>query len=403
MLKLGNGWREGGRRISVLGLLAALVALSSGDIRAQAPAGDIPSINAKVTSLRFFEGPPAPHVVPRERRKYGHRFERSNTRLIFWELNLTHPASARRIHYTIEAEWFSPSALNQGKRIRTQAFVQLNWTWSYWTDGAQITSFWKTIKKTGQVYRKEELWAVGPYRVNIYVGGTKVASGAFEIIDGKPSADDSSSSTAADRDKKAAEAAYKEAHQLTDQLKFREAIPQLDKAIRLDPELLSAYALRGYSYNGVGNLENRPEYRRRAIEDYTTAIQKSLKSGVRRPGLYNSRGGVYMGLNENQRALQDYNEAIKMDPKYVTAISNRGELRRHMGDLDGSIADLTRVIQLEPKVGARYCQRGLTWLRKAQEVEGENDFRRCAELDPKTRQEYTKYINKIREEQRRKP
>jgi tetratricopeptide (TPR) repeat protein len=341
--------------------------------------------------------------VPRERRKYGHRFERSNTRLIFWELNLTHSAATRRIHYTIEAEWFSPGAQNQGKRVRTQAVVQPKWTWSYWTDGAQITSYWKTINKSGQVYRKEELWSVGAYRVDIYVGGTKVASGGFEIIDGKASAGDNSPATTGDRDQQAAEAAYKEADRLTSQLKFRDALPYLDKAIRLNPEFLSAYAARGYAYSAIGNIEDKREYRRRAIEDYTTAIEKGLKRDARHPRWYNSRGAAYVGLNENQRALHDYNEAIKMDPKYVTAISNRGELRRHIGDLDGSIADLTRVIQLEPKVGARYCQRGLTWLRKAQELEGENDFRRCAELDPKTRQEYAKYINKIREEQRRKP
>jgi hypothetical protein len=73
-----------------------------------------------------------------------------------------------------------------------------------------------------------------------------------------------------------------------------------------------------------------------------------------------------------------------------------------MGDLDGSIADLTRVIQLEPGKGARYCQRGLTWLRKAKEADAQNDFRRCSELDPKTRQEYTKRINNIREEHKTK-
>jgi tetratricopeptide (TPR) repeat protein len=107
--------------------------------------------------------------------------------------------------------------------------------------------------------------------------------------------------------------------------------------------------------------------------------------------------------NDDRRALQDFNEAIRISLKYVNAISNRGELRRRMGDLDGSIADLTRVIELEPKVGARYCQRGLTWMRKGRDSEAQNDFRRCSELDPKTRQEYTKYINKMAEERKRKP
>jgi hypothetical protein len=66
----------------------------------------------------------------------------------------------------------------------------------------------------------------------------------------------------------------------------------------------------------------------------------------------------------------------------------------------GSIADLTRVIQLESGTSARYCQRGLTELRKAKEAEAQNDFTRCSELDPNTRQEYTKDIDKVGEEQK---
>jgi tetratricopeptide (TPR) repeat protein len=396
-------WRKNILMTSPLVLSTMLLALSTADLSAQNPTGHIPSINAKVTSLRFFETPPPPNVVPRARRVYSNRFSRSQVRRIFWELDLEHPAPGRRVNFVIDSMWYSPTSTGQGTRLSMQASLQRDWTWSYWHYGGEVIGKWKVIEPGGRVYSKEEPWPVGPYRVDIYIGGAKVTSGTFEITDGTPSRAGRSVSTTGDRDKNAAEAAYQQADRLTDQLKFREAIPELDKAIRLDPELVSAYALRGYSYNAIGSLENKPEYTRRAVEDYTTAIQKSLKNGVRRPGLYNSRGAVYRALNDNQRALQDYNEAIKIDPTHVTALSNRGELRRGMGDLDGSIADLTRVIQLEPGKGARYCQRGLTWLRKAKEADAQNDFRRCSELDPKTRQDYTRHINKIHEEQKKKP
>lgn len=366
------------------------------------PTGYIPSINAKVASLRFFENPLPPHVVPRQQRVYSNRFVKSQVRRIFWELDLTHPAPGRRVDFIIESVWYSPTGLGQGQRQSMRASLQGDWTWSYWQDGVRLIGKWKTVKPTGEMYDWEEPWPSGNYRVDIYVAGTMVASGSFEITDGGSSARSGSASPPADNATKAAEAAYHEADRLTDRLKFREAIPYLDKAIALNPNLLSAYALRGYSYNALSYSENKPEYQRRAIEDYTTAIQKGLQRGVRTSGWYNSRGAIYMSLHEDQRALQDFNEAIKVDPSYATAISNRGELRRRMGDLDGSIADLTKVIELEPKVGKRYCQRGLTWLRKARDAEAERDFRRCGELDPKARQEYTTYINNILEERRKK-
>jgi tetratricopeptide (TPR) repeat protein len=120
-----------------------------------------------------------------------------------------------------------------------------------------------------------------------------IASGSFEITDGQSPTRDSSSSPVGDSDEKAADAAHKEAVGLTKTGKYREAIPHLDKAIRLNPGLIDAYLVRGQSNAILSSGESKPEYERRAITDYTTAIQKGLKVGVRNSGWYAARGVSY--------------------------------------------------------------------------------------------------------------
>jgi hypothetical protein len=71
---------------------------------AYAASGHIPSLNAKVTSLRFFETPYT--MVPRDKREYAHRFGKGDVRFITWELNLARPAPGRRVNFPIEQVWY---------------------------------------------------------------------------------------------------------------------------------------------------------------------------------------------------------------------------------------------------------------------------------------------------------
>jgi hypothetical protein len=177
-------------------LFTTLLALSAADVCAQSPTGYIPSIKAKVISLRFFETPPPPNVLPRARRIYSNRFSRPQVRRIFWELSLEHPAPGRRVDFTIDSMWYSPTSTGQGTRLSMQASLQRDWTWSYWHYGGEVIGKWKVLEPSGRMYNKEEPWPIGAYRVDIYVVGTKVASGAFEVTAGKYSTPDSSSSSA---------------------------------------------------------------------------------------------------------------------------------------------------------------------------------------------------------------
>ena len=61
---------------------------------------------------------------------------------------------------------------------------------------------------------------------------------------------------------------------------------------------------------------------------------------------------------DNDRAISDYTDTIRLEPNFVTAYYNRGVTYRAKGDSDRAIADYTEAIRLNPKYGLAYYARG---------------------------------------------
>src|SRR5882757_8265486 len=56
--------------------------------------------------------------------------------------------------------------------------------------------------------------------------------------------------------------------------------------------------------------------------------------------IFNHRGNAYYGKGNYDRAIEDYGEAIRLDPKYATAYNNRGQSYNRKGEHDRAISDL---------------------------------------------------------------
>jgi hypothetical protein len=65
------------------------------------PDADIPLLNARVTTLKFYES--GNENVPFEQRVYKQSFASETSRYIRWELRLRHPAPGRHIDFSIIA------------------------------------------------------------------------------------------------------------------------------------------------------------------------------------------------------------------------------------------------------------------------------------------------------------
>jgi tetratricopeptide (TPR) repeat protein len=68
--------------------------------------------------------------------------------------------------------------------------------------------------------------------------------------------------------------------------------------------------------------------------------------------------GAKIGKDAMQGSMAEFTKAIKLDPKSAKAYAGRGALKYAMGDSKGAILDLTKAIELNPKSVSAYSGRG---------------------------------------------
>jgi tetratricopeptide (TPR) repeat protein len=114
---------------------------------------------------------------------------------------------------------------------------------------------------------------------------------------------------------------------------------------------------------------------RRAVAGYTAALEM-------RPDKKNaselllSRGNAYEWLGANQRALADYNEAIRLTPNDAEARGIRGDLLVTLDRPSDAVADLTEAIRKRPADIQAYSARGRAYLDLGQRDRARADFER---------------------------
>ena len=63
---------------------------------------------------------------------------------------------------------------------------------------------------------------------------------------------------------------------------------------------------------------------------------------------YSNRGNAFDDRKDYERAIADFDAAIKIDPRYATAFYNRGNSKLNSGDKAGAIADYREALELRP-------------------------------------------------------
>jgi len=66
-------------------------------------------------------------------------------------------------------------------------------------------------------------------------------------------------------------------------------------------------------------------------------------------------------LGDIKGAIQDYDKAIELNPKYFDAYYERGEIKRITADVKGAIEDFDKAIQIAPDHAETYYKRGIGW------------------------------------------
>jgi tetratricopeptide (TPR) repeat protein len=138
----------------------------------------------------------------------------------------------------------------------------------------------------------------------------------------------------------------------------------------LDPATI--YFYRGTAYY------NQKEYDR-AIEDYNQVLVLNPKYAV---AFYN-RGNAYGNKGEYDRAIADYNQALLLNPKFAEAFNNRGIAYSDRKEYDRAIADYNQALLLNPKDAVAFNNRGNAYNNKKEYDRAIADYNQALLLNPK--------------------
>jgi tetratricopeptide (TPR) repeat protein len=116
--------------------------------------------------------------------------------------------------------------------------------------------------------------------------------------------------------------------------------------------LAVAHQNRGTAYLGKGDNES-------AIEDYDEAIHLDPNYA----NAFNSRGVAYQNKGDNERAIEDYGQAIRLDPGDANALNGRCWLRAAVGQLQAALVDCNESLRLRPNSSNSLDSRGFVYLR----------------------------------------
>jgi tetratricopeptide (TPR) repeat protein len=102
------------------------------------------------------------------------------------------------------------------------------------------------------------------------------------------------------------------------------------------------------------------------LESCTVAIKSGRLTRQGVVGAYTSRGNAHLNNRNYDRAIDDYNETIRLDPKYAMGFNNRGLAYLRKDRIDRAIADFDMAIRLNPKYAMSFVNRAFAYQEKAQ-------------------------------------
>lgn len=123
---------------------------------------------------------------------------------------------------------------------------------------------------------------------------------------------------------------------------------------------------------------------REAIESY----DKAIALNPRYAEAYQYRGAAYELLEEYDQALDDYNKACQLNPKNPFAFSSRGGLYKKLKLYDKALEDCESAIRLDSLSPRLYTGRGDIYAELKNYENALDDYAKAIELNPKYRFTY---------------
>ena len=133
--------------------------------------------------------------------------------------------------------------------------------------------------------------------------------------------------------------------------------------------LAVAFSNRALAYNKKGQWD-------KAINDYDEAIRLNPEFVT----ALNNRANAYYKKGHFDQAIADFDEAVRLKPDFAEALSNRGNVYRKKGLIERAIEDYDKAIGLNPDDARVFAERGLAYEKKGEQRLALRDYRMAFKL-----------------------
>jgi tetratricopeptide (TPR) repeat protein len=151
----------------------------------------------------------------------------------------------------------------------------------------------------------------------------------------------------------------------------KEALAMVESKIKSNPEESLYYYLNGLL------LTLKQKYNK-ALEYFDKAL--ALNPGDNAANCYMNRGMAYLGVEENERARDDLNEAISLDTTNLVAFLSRGRAFYNLRNYEEAIQDFTRVVTLSPTNDAAFYNLGMAYYRLENKASACQNFHKACSM-----------------------
>ncbi len=136
-------------------------------------------------------------------------------------------------------------------------------------------------------------------------------------------------------------------------------------------DLHKTYLNRGDAYLELGKT-------RQAIDDYNRAIMLHPRYVM----AFYRRADAYNILGNQKQALRDYNEAISLGDNNIYTYHSRGLFYMNIGNYEEAISDFSKVIEYDSKNARAYYNRGLAYIELRRLIKAIDDYSSSIKIDP---------------------
>ena len=145
----------------------------------------------------------------------------------------------------------------------------------------------------------------------------------------------------------------------------------LSGIVKASPEDVRPYINRGEAYDEAGQID-------KAIAEFNEALKLDPKNAE----VINDRGLAFWHKGDIVKALADFNLAIEINPLIAVVYNNRGLLYgKDKGEFNLAIADFTKAIEIDPKFIDAYLSRGIAYSFKHEYDKAIADYNKALEIN----------------------